>query len=152
MPSLGRLARHNVATWRGGDYVGIGAGAHGRLTTAQGRLATYGFARPQDWLQGVVRDNGESEHGWQVMKILSPYEILSERILLGLRLVDGLLMSDLEQAAIASGAENLTLNPQTLRALRAQNLLCANPERLAATRQGRLVLNRLMAELLADWR
>ena len=142
----GAAARHNVATWRGGDYVGIGAGAHGRLTTAQGRLATYGFARPQDWLQGA------GEHGWQVMKILSPYEILSERILLGLRLVDGLLMSDLEQAAIASGAENLTLNPQTLHDLRAQNLLCANPERLAATRQGRLVLNRLMAELLADWR
>lgn len=142
----GAACRHNVATWRGGDYVGIGAGAHGRLTTAQGRLATYGFARPQDWLQGA------GEHGWQVMKILSPYEILSERILLGLRLVDGLLMSDLEQAAIESGAENLTLNPQTLRDLRAQNLLCANPERLAATRQGRLVLNRLMAELLADWR
>lgn len=37
----GRRCRHNLNYWRFGDYLGIGAGAHGKITTAEGRILRY---------------------------------------------------------------------------------------------------------------
>ena len=51
----GAECRHNLVYWRYGDYVGIGPGAHGRLTLAGGRWATETLAAPEAWLAAVER-------------------------------------------------------------------------------------------------
>ena len=45
----GGASRHNLTYWRSGDYVGVGAGAHGRIGSGAGRRATAAIARPSDW-------------------------------------------------------------------------------------------------------
>ena len=50
----GAECRHNIAYWTGGDWAGIGPGAHGRLTSGGARLATVGHMRPADWLAAAA--------------------------------------------------------------------------------------------------
>jgi oxygen-independent coproporphyrinogen-3 oxidase len=51
----GAESRHNLVYWRYGEYVGIGPGAHGRIVTPQGRLATSTERSPEAWLDLVER-------------------------------------------------------------------------------------------------
>lgn len=46
----GRQARHNLNYWLFGDYLGIGAGAHGKMTTEQGVQRTHKHRQPKDYL------------------------------------------------------------------------------------------------------
>lgn len=49
----GRACRHNLNYWQFGDYLGLGAGAHGKLTLADGRvLRRRRRRRPAGWLEG----------------------------------------------------------------------------------------------------
>ena len=50
-------SKHNIIYWRGGDYVGIGPGAHGRLTLAGKRQATRTALAPKAWLERVAVQN-----------------------------------------------------------------------------------------------
>ena len=55
-------SRHNLIYWRGGDYAGIGPGAHGRLTLGGIRHATETELSPIGWLDRLTRDGtGESQ-------------------------------------------------------------------------------------------
>lgn len=47
---LGKEARHNLNYWLFGDYLGIGAGAHGKITTTQGVQRTRKHRQPKDYL------------------------------------------------------------------------------------------------------
>ena len=49
----GSESRHNLIYWRGGDYIGIGPGAHGRMTLAGTRWATEATKSPALWLEMV---------------------------------------------------------------------------------------------------
>lgn len=82
----GAEGRHNLVYWRGGDYAGIGPGAHGRLTLDGIRHATETLAQPGAWLEAVeTRGSGES------MRVpMAADEVREERILMGLRLREGL--------------------------------------------------------------
>jgi coproporphyrinogen III oxidase-like Fe-S oxidoreductase len=53
----GAESRHNLTYWRYGDYAGIGPGAHGRLSTKTGKIATATERTPETWLQ-LVAENG----------------------------------------------------------------------------------------------
>ncbi len=139
----GAACRHNVNSWQGGDYLGIGPGAHGRITMTSARLATIGFRSPNDWAQAVARDG----HGWQEITPLSPHEQISERLLLGLRLTAGMGLLEMQDLGFAPPRSPIV---QKLDDLRTQGLLQADRTRLAATPAGRLVLDTLVAELLAD--
>ena len=77
----GEAARsvHNLAYWRGWDYVGVGPGAHGRLSINGKRQATQAAAKVADYIAGV----GFTSEG------LTPREAAIERLLLGLRSVEG---------------------------------------------------------------
>jgi oxygen-independent coproporphyrinogen-3 oxidase len=81
----GGESRHNLVYWRYGEYAGIGAGAHGRLVSPEGRLAQACERRPEAWLARV-----ESEgHGLVENAALSPEEQGDEFLLMGLRLGEG---------------------------------------------------------------
>ncbi|MEL7428461.1 MAG: radical SAM family heme chaperone HemW [Pseudomonadota bacterium] len=82
----GHECLHNLVYWRGQDYAGIGPGAHGRLTTPEGRLATATIKHPETWWQAVMT-NG---HGMEDRFHLATEEHADEFILMGLRLAEGI--------------------------------------------------------------
>jgi putative oxygen-independent coproporphyrinogen III oxidase len=129
-------SRHNLAYWRGWDYVGAGPGAHGRLTLGGARHATEAAASPAAYIDRVRRTGT----GFAEKAALSPEEAAQERILMGLRIDDGV---GWEEVAVLG----LTHDAAKVHALRELDLIADDPVRLRATRAGRLVLDRLTAEL-----
>ncbi len=81
----GGESRHNLVYWRYGEYAGIGAGAHGRLLTARGRLAQACEKRPEAWLSQVETQG----HGLIEDVALTKEEQGDEFLLMGLRLGEG---------------------------------------------------------------
>ena len=122
-------SRHNLVYWRGWDYVGAGPGAHGRITTPEGRIATTAADRPADYIAG---EGGARE-------LLTPVEAAEERVLSGLRIAQGV---GREEVAV------LDIPPQRIAHLIELGLLADDPARLRATSQGRRVLDALTRELL----
>lgn len=95
----GQESRHNLAYWRYQDYVGIGPGAHGRLTLPDGRkVATRTHKSPDHWM-ALVNDNG---HGAKPFEDLDAQTQLEERIMMGLRLRYGIDDHLLPEGAVAS--------------------------------------------------
>src|SRR5690606_21944175 len=78
-----RRARHNLNYWQYGDFIGIGAGAHGKLTHADGRIERYWKTRqPKDYLNPDKAYRAGN-------KILGAEEIPFDFLMNALRLVDG---------------------------------------------------------------
>lgn len=135
----GQESRHNMIYWTGGDYVGIGPGAHGRLTLNGARYATLCPNSPTDWLRRIsTQGRGETER-----TALTGEERAEEYLMMGLRLSSGV---DLERFRSMSGRD---LSPERIKALRDLDLVRLDGTTLAATASGRMVLNRLLTELLA---
>ncbi len=136
-------SRHNLTYWRYGDYVGIGPGAHGRLTLGGSKLASRQLRAPETWLAAVERDG----HGTQERLPLSPAERREEMLMMGLRLAEGIdrarfhaeLGEEIEQA----------LDSARLARLAAGGFLVLDDRGLRATPAGRQRLNAVLASLLA---
>lgn len=124
-------SRHNLIYWRGDDYVGVGPGAHGRVTIGGERYATESPRAVDDYI-GLVEQAGV---GIRLEKLGSRDQAL-ERLLMGLRTIEGVEKADLEP---------LGLNPERLAAL--DGLVQSSGGRLVATSRGRPVLDRIIAEL-----
>ncbi len=132
-------SRHNLVCWRGWDYVGAGPGAHGRLTLADvGRVATAAEPRVADYV-ARVRGTGV---GHPAPEPLDARAVAEERLLMGLRTTEGVAFGEL-------AALGLTAEAARVRDFADLGLLCTDGARLATTSQGRLVLDRLTAELAA---
>lgn len=131
--------RHNLVYWRYGDYVGVGPGAHGRITTSEGRIATAGFKAPGAWLASVEA----KEHGLETRENVSRGEQGDEMMLMGLRLAEGVSIARFERLA------GMPLEATRLSGLVAQGLLTRDGDVIAATPDGRLVLNGVLGRLLA---
>ena len=83
----GMACRHNQAVWRGQDYVGVGAGAHGRVTLADGsRVATSVVRQPEGYLERMA-EGDEAFSSWEV---LDGRRTAQEALFLGLRLAEGI--------------------------------------------------------------
>ena len=83
--SAAHQCAHNRAIWQGGDYVGIGPGAHGRLSVGGQRYASIGESNPQSWM-AACHENGQ---GWAHYEALSAEAAAEEILMLGLRLTEG---------------------------------------------------------------
>ena len=131
-------SRHNLTYWRYGDYVGVGAGAHGRLTLANGRIATANERHPESWLKRVE----EEGTGAISEDILSLEEQSDEMLIMGLRVKEGINM---DRYARLAGRE---LDGGRIENLIEQgHLERLDENRIRATRDGFLLLNALVAEL-----
>ncbi len=131
-------SRHNLIYWRGGDYVGIGPGAHGRLTIDGTRIGTTTELTPSIWLNHVRdRGNGDAER-----EIISTPERAVEYAMMCLRLSEGL---DLDRFHRMSGA----FNDQGLASVLDLGMVEKTDDRLRLTEKGRPVLNAVLRELLA---
>jgi oxygen-independent coproporphyrinogen-3 oxidase len=136
----GAECRHNLVYWRYGDYVGVGPGAHGRLTVGANRLATSTERHPETWL-----DNVESRgHGLVENTGLNEEEQGDEFLLMGLRLTEGI---DLLRYQSFS---HRTVDPRRLKALLDHGMVEEIGEnRVRATREGFFVLDAVVADLAA---
>ena len=135
----GEESRHNLIYWRGGDWVGIGPGAHGRLTLGGHRYATWTELAPTTWLTQARDGSGEAGRSR-----LSPGDHAGEYLMMALRTVEGL---DLARYELIAGT---ALAADKLDTLKQHGLVVENAGRLIATREGRAVLNSIIAELLPD--
>jgi putative oxygen-independent coproporphyrinogen III oxidase len=136
----GAESRHNLIYWRSGDWLGIGPGAHGRLTLDGTRYATETPRAPGAWLDGVSR---ETREGWDLSP-LPAAEHATEFLLMGLRLTEGV---DLDRYdAIAPRP----LDAQVLAGLAEDGMIELDNRRLRTTSQGRLLLNAVLRALLVD--
>ncbi|MDE2355923.1 MAG: radical SAM family heme chaperone HemW [Alphaproteobacteria bacterium] len=88
-------ARHNLIYWRGEDYVGVGPGAHGRLTLDGVRIATEA-PRAIDAYVKAAGDEGPAG-AWLA---LTAQEAALERLAMGLRLAEGVPLADLAALAV----------------------------------------------------
>jgi oxygen-independent coproporphyrinogen-3 oxidase len=131
----GEAARsaHNLAYWRGHDYVGVGPGAHGRLTVEDVRVATFAEPKVGDYIAAVSARGA----GFATEERLDARETAIERLLLGLRTHEGVGVGEVAALEISAG-----------RLSDFEGLLTSTDGRLVATRQGRQVLDRLTAELI----
>ena len=82
----GEESQHNLTYWRYGDYLGIGPGAHGRLSLGGKKFAIRQHRAPEIWLDGIER--GEQEFG--ARDELTRDQRLLELTMMGLRLTQGI--------------------------------------------------------------
>ena len=141
----GEESRHNLVYWRYGDYVGIGPGAHGRLTLADGsKWATRTHRAPEIWLQRVER-NSHAEHRREA---IAPRDRLSELLMMGLRLREGVACGRIE--AETGRDVRAQIDARALERLTAGGFVTLDRDRFRATDEGRRRLNAVLADLLAD--
>jgi putative oxygen-independent coproporphyrinogen III oxidase len=133
----GAESRHNLTYWRYHDYVGIGPGAHGR----RGGMATVRHKKPENWIKAVAR-NG---HGNQSETPLRDNERSTEALLMGLRLREGVDLARIRAASGVAAPINLTAAGR----LQTLGLLTLNKDHLAVTESGMLLLDSILAEIVA---
>ena len=127
-------SRHNLLYWRGHDYLGVGPGAHGRITLERGRIATKAAAGVADYIRRVA----ETARGWEGCEDLSPLQVAEERLLAGLRTSEGVALAELHPLSLTRLADLIDAR-----------LVERTMERVTATPEGRLVLDRVTTELAA---
>lgn len=130
----GAESRHNLIYWNCGDWVAIGPGAHGRLTLEGARWATEAPKAPNAWLSAVAERSGQ-----ETRTRLSPEEQEEERVMMGLRLTDGIAV---EPAMYLDKVNRINNLADT-------QLLELADNRLRLTPEGRPLLNAVLRELLA---
>ena len=134
--SSGFESIHNIIYWRGGDYIGIGPGAHGRLTLSGKRLATQTALAPSAWLDRVSL----SSSGTVKSEILSKTDHANELIMMGLRMRGGISRSRIQ--AVSGQAIEI---PEHLVDL---GFVEVSGDCVRATEAGRLLLNQLVQAIM----
>ncbi|NOE33745.1 radical SAM family heme chaperone HemW [Ruegeria sp. HKCCD7318] len=134
----GAESQHNLIYWRYGDYIGIGPGAHGRLTLNEEKYATETYLNPQRWLDAAERGGGEKGR-----TTLSLEDQASEYLMMGMRISEGL---DIDRWERLAGRK---LSEDTIDHLIGIKMIEHENGRLRATSDGRAVLNAVIRELLS---
>ncbi|HNB28992.1 MAG TPA: coproporphyrinogen III oxidase, partial [Alphaproteobacteria bacterium] len=139
----GQESRHNLTYWRYGDYIGIGPGAHGRLTRGGEKYATRQHRAPEAWLDLVERDG----HATRQRDLVPRDERLSELLMMGLRLKEGVPVARIEEERAQSFAQ--ALDRTRLQRLVDGGFLTLTDDRLAPTQDGRQRLDAVLAALIS---
>ena len=140
--SKNQESRHNLAYWTYADYIGIGPGAHGRLTV-EGHL--YGFSQyrsPEKWLTNVSKQS----HGTDQKDRLNAQMKAEEMIMMGLRLTRGIDLKYFKKR-VGHDIENF-INPEYLQRLFELDYMEMAEGHLRATPLGMPLLNGLLAQIL----
>ncbi len=135
----GASSVHNRIYWQSGDYIGIGPGAHGRLTLGHTRWSTSTPLGPTAWLTQVE----QSGSGEAAREIVTASDHRTEMLLMGLRLREGLNKSRLTSNGVDVASKRI-------RHMVELGLVADDTERLRVTDAGRPVLNGVLREILAD--
>ncbi|WP_312227913.1 radical SAM family heme chaperone HemW [Pseudescherichia sp.] len=134
----GYQCQHNLNYWRFGDYLGIGCGAHGKVTFPDGRiLRTAKTRHPRGYMQGTYRDR---QH--EVEAADKPFEFFMNRF----RLLEPAPRADFTRY---TGLDESAIRPQVERAL-ALNYVTESADAWQITEHGKLFLNSLLELFLAE--
>jgi len=135
--------KHNLVYWQGGDYLGIGAGAHSRiyLNDDEKRQAITMLHEPTAWLKKVE----EQGAGIQKIEKISADELLEELILMGLRLESGIE----EEKFRAHFLKNFSdiFDFQKLQKLEAQGLLNVEKNRIKIPHSQRILTDAIIKKV-----
>ena len=138
----GDECRHNLTYWRAGDWIGVGPGAHGRMDMEGGRRGIATRRSPAAWLERVEAEG----HGIETMLEDSAADAVAEALMMGLRLAEGVNVTALaDRFGDLSGLIDMAARDRLVQ----DGLLMTEAGYLRVTPPGRLVLNRILAELLA---
>ncbi len=128
---------HNLNYWQFGDYLAIGAGAHGKVTQPDGVYRFQKTRLPKDYLAKVPAEHLQ-------FKRIEDHDMPFEFMMNALRLNDGV---DAERYAERTGLSLDDLNV-LLTSLRERQLMVNDAARLACTEQGHIFLNSVLEEFL----
>lgn len=139
----GDYARHNLLYWRYGDFLGLGPGAHGRVSIAGQRYETVTKKMPQEWLN-MIEEQG---HAIEQRSVLNKQTQATEMLLMGMRLYSGLSLTQIEMTTghtiadevLTSLVEDELINPQSNK---------HNEKHLVTTPKGMMLLNYLVNQLV----
>lgn len=135
----GEESRHNLIYWRGGDFIGIGPGAHGRYYQGPKRKATVMTKNPNKWLSQIKKLG----HGAEPSTVLSKSDEALEYLMMSARLVEGTDLKFLE------ALDSNLLNYNNIKGLTKLGLIFVKNERIVVTPEGRPVLNSVLSELIS---
>ena len=139
----GNECRHNLVYWRGGAYVGVGPGAHGRIPSGGATVATHQIHDPARWLESVEKIG----HGTGKRIRVEPAQRREELLMTGLRLTEGVSRT---RFRALGGADVLdVVDRAQLRRLEDGGFLVLDDHVLRATPAGRQRLNAILTSLLA---
>lgn len=137
----GRRCRHNRTYWTFGDYLGVGAGAHGKVTADGEIIRTIRTANPTNYLAGAEKGVFESER-----RVVTDEDLPFEFALNVLRLTDGVAASRWE----ATTGRPLSFVEPVLADLRTKGLLVPDEGRIAVTELGRRFLSDVQEAFLSE--
>ncbi len=134
----GYQCQHNLNYWRFGDYLGIGCGAHGKITYPDGRIIRTAKTRhPRGYMQGNYLDK---QH--EVETADKPFEFFMNRF----RLLEAAPRAEFTRY---TGLTEESIRPQIDQALNL-GYVVETPEEWQITEHGKLFLNSLLELFLAD--
>ena len=137
----GAESRHNLTYWRYHDYVGVGPGAHGRISQDGIKLATACELNPENWWQKVM----VSGHGMDLQEKLDAQEMADEFLVMGMRLAEGISLKRYQGFGVGN------FNDRNMEFLKQQGFIEILPNgNLRATPTGFLVLDAVVADLAVD--
>jgi oxygen-independent coproporphyrinogen-3 oxidase len=137
----GRECGHNLNYWRFGDYLGIGAGAHSKLSFADRIVRQVRHKQPKQYLEQVTAGAPLQEE-----RIVTRSDVGFEFMLNALRLTDGVPATLFSEHA----GYPLALVQRELATAEARGLIEREPLSIRPTELGRRFLNDLQALFLAE--
>jgi len=138
---IGSESRHNLAYWLGKDYIGIGAGSHGRYTENLIRTANINIKSPERWLEKVEKIGS----GIESSNIISQEDIIHEAIITGMRLSEGIIYDKWQQNIGIDLRDKISST--AIAGLVAKGVVESEEGYVRASKRGRLLLNRVIEEL-----
>ncbi|ETA52993.2 coproporphyrinogen III oxidase [Rhodobacteraceae bacterium PD-2] len=133
----GAESRHNLIYWRQGDWVGVGPGAHGRLSIGGLRQGRVAHMAPGRWIAAAEAGSGEESR-----ETLSAADMAAEYLMMGFRISEPLDLVRLRKLDPTAAPE------EKLRDLVDLGLLTQADQGIRTTPKGRMVLNAVISELL----
>ena len=134
---------HNLDIWQGGEYTGIGPGAHGRIIMNKKWYATQKFSSPKIWLSNNL---GNKTSLYEKIEI-SDHERAQEILLTGLRIRKGINIKKLF-SKFNIKEKNLIIDKQEFKKFNQLNLIEINNDSLRITNKGFPILNYITNKLI----
>lgn len=138
----GYECKHNLVYWNNGEWVGIGAGAHGRININQKRYSIQNLKKPLNWLDKTLKN----KNGISIKKLLSKQEIIEEYLIMGLRIKDGIKIKNLQKNIDCNNFYDI-LDKSNIEFLAKLNLINANDKNIKLIKNGFLLLNSVIEKL-----
>lgn len=141
----GYECKHNLVYWNNGEWIGIGAGAHGRININQKRYSIQNLKKPLNWLDKTLKN----KNGISIKKLLSKQEIIEEYLIMGLRIKDGIKIENLQKNIDCNNFYDI-LDKNNIEFLAKLNLINANDKNIKLTKKGFLLLNSVIEKLVPN--